>query len=44
MAQSAASDVKTAQPVQPSTAALPEVTEPRRDSRSRDTSRDRESR
>jgi membrane protease subunit HflK len=43
MAQSAASDVKAAQPVQPSTAALPEVAEPRRDSRSRDseTSRDR---
>jgi membrane protease subunit HflK len=43
MAQSAASDVKTAQPVQPSTAVLPEVAEPSRDSRSRDseTSRDR---
>ena len=44
IAQSAASDAKASQPVQPSTAVLPEVAEPRRDSRSRDTSRDRESR
>jgi membrane protease subunit HflK len=44
IAQSAASDAKATQAPQPTTAALPEVAEPRRDSRSRESSSNRESR